>query len=208
MCADARRKDSNGQRSPNSRPYLESKKQASALRNEGIPKGLMGYTSTGRPAFSTREIASLWMLQRLVSLPDGPRGNGWHGRALIREIREATRLTIPATGEEYPGYMISDGVCFGLLNEWLDAGVVEVADTKPVGFGKTQVNYRITEEGKRFYEQLRRSLHIYVAGASLLLNRLHADVYGSDVWSTPVRADEGGYTAAVDESMPLPKRGS
>lgn len=193
------------ERSSKSKPYMEGKKKAEALRIEGIPKGLMGYTAVGKPAFSTREIASLWLLQRMIQRPDGPHGSGWHGRALVREIREATKLTIPGTGEVYEGYNISDGVCFGLLREWLDAGIVEVADKQKAGYGKMQISYKVTEKGKQFYQQLRKDMRVYVAGASLLMNRLHADVYGFDVWAAPARADELSYLEALDVPMPRPQ---
>jgi DNA-binding PadR family transcriptional regulator len=143
--------------------YLE---HHTGLYNFPVPKGLLGYDGK-TPSFSTKEMVTLWLLQIMAD------GEPWYGKALIEEIRQRTKC------EGFGGYSPSNGVVFGLLKQWNQAGMVrpceQAADRSP---GRRPSRYLISDEGRTCLE-LMKGLHCsQVAAGAHIFGRLWLDLYG------------------------------
>lgn len=208
------RRKTDAERLPGSKPYMRTKEAAEAvgpsqpgarggLRNEGVLKGLRGYQGK-TPVFSTKDICSLWMLHAMVSDPDGPEGEGWFGRALVRHVRDRTSITDPETGEKYEGYKMSEGVVFGLLDDWADKGYATYTEGGTSKFGTVQKNYRLTANGQGYYNVLRVEHAANVRAIAFMMNALHADLFGFGLLGTPVPLGERRMADDLDRPLPMP----
>jgi DNA-binding PadR family transcriptional regulator len=131
-----------------------------------LPKGVV-------PGFSTKAMADLWLLQILKDNPVNEEGEVWYGKSLVKRIRQNTVIE-----GIYDGYQVSEGIVFGLISQWLDAGIVEGEEARVPGARRPAILIKITPLGVQYLEDLKKTHERNVKGAVLVMNRLYADLYG------------------------------